>query len=102
MLRDQNHVAILALHPSPRSPFVIETARAMRRAAGEDAMRDVWRGAVAELTDPLVAAGMPFEDVKRVARSFGAAVEVALASMNGGDGGPPGTRHPVPRHRRAA
>ncbi|MDD7973197.1 DUF6074 family protein [Roseinatronobacter alkalisoli] len=99
MQRDQHRAAILPLAPSPRSPFVIETARAILHATDEVCMQAAWRAAAHALVDPLIAAGVPDAAVKEHISAFRAALKIALRRMSGGDGGPPGTRQPSPPHR---
>ena len=81
---------LVTLNPPPRAPFVIKTAIALG-AAPLTKRRDLWRAAVRELTDPLLAAGMSHADATAYALSFRHAVEVAMFSGDDDDGGP-GTR----------
>lgn len=97
MPRNRKTARILPLAPCPRSPFVVDTARAMLRAPDEDGMQAAWRSAAHALIDPLIAAGVPDAALRAQIGAFRAALKIALRQLGGGDGGPPGTRHPLPQ-----
>lgn len=91
---------LVTLNPTPRAPFVIQTAVALR-ASPRSKRRETWAAAVRELTDPLIRGGMTVAEATEYALAFRQAVEIATVAMDGDDGGGGGTRHPMPERAAA-